>query len=199
MLDGRSGRDDRPVLLALGSNLGPRLGNLRRGLAALLADGRVVLEKASSLYASDPVEAEGGEFLNAVVRLRTSLASLEVLSRTRFIEALAGRRGTGHDARPLDLDILYHGDVRCVGPILTLPHPRLRIRPFVRLPLWEVCGDLPDPETGGPIREWIEPFVPQDRQVLRRFGGPDWVLASVESGKEYDCPDHLETGEDASR
>lgn len=171
-----------PVLLALGSNLGPRLQNLRRGLQALVADGRVTLEAASSLYASDPVDAAGGEFLNAVVRLRTPLSPREVLARTRFIEVLLGRRGSGHDARPLDLDLLYHGDVRCQDPVLTLPHPRLRERPFVRLPLWEVCGDLPDPETGGRIRDWVDGLVARDRLALRQVLGPDWARPAEDPG-----------------
>jgi len=182
LLEERQGGEGCPVLLALGSNLGPRLRNLQGGLAALLSDGRVVLEAASSLYASDPVDAEGGEFFNAVVRLRTSLSPKDVLDRTRAIEVRLGRRGSGHDARPLDLDLLYYGELRCRTARLELPHPRLRERPFVRLPLLEVCGDLGDPVTGGAIRDWIAPHVPGDRGVLRRLQGPDWALPCLGSG-----------------
>lgn len=172
----------RTVLLGLGSNVEPRKAYLQAGIQALTRDHDIVLEAVSALYRSDPVDAKGGEFLNAVARLRTRLSPGEVLNRAKAVERALGRTGSAHDARPLDLDLLYFGEVRCRGERLSLPHPRLRKRPFVRLPLLEVCDDLRDPETGRTIREEMAVYAEGDRRLVNWVQGPEWVLDAPGKG-----------------
>jgi len=165
------------MLLGLGANVGDRAGNLRDGLRALVVDGAIRIEAVSGLWASAPVDAAGGEFLNAAVRVRTALDPSAVLGRIKAIEAAMGRTGSRGDARPLDVDILYCGPMVRHDDRLRIPHPRRMERAFVLAPLAEVCGEASDPEAMRPVadiaRERLETMAPS----ARRVAGPEWVDA----------------------
>ena len=97
----------------------------------------------SSLYRSAPFEAQGPDFINAVVELRTGLAPLALLAELQRLEAEAGRERPYRNApRTLDLDLLRHGDTTMQTAVLTLPHPRIDQRAFVLLPLAEIAPAL---------------------------------------------------------
>ena len=126
--------------IALGSNLGNRLGNLARALAFLGAHPGIRLKKISSLYWTEPVgAAPGPKFLNGVVKISTSLDPQALLRCLHGIEARLGRTRQGRNLpRTVDLDILEHGEARIRKPGLIIPHPRMRERKFVLQPLAEV-------------------------------------------------------------
>lgn len=74
----------------------------------------------------------GGEYLNAVAEIETGLSPAGLLVECKRIEARRGRRPDGHwRPRVLDLDILRYGAARLSTKILRIPHPGVRIRPFV--------------------------------------------------------------------
>ncbi len=133
----------KTVYLALGSNLGDRLHNLRFALEKLEQSG-VVIEAKSKIYAAQSVEGGGeGDFFNAAIRARTSLSALQLREVCENIEAEAGRaapaRGQHRSgARCLDIDILLFGDETFATPELEIPHPRALRRNFVLLPLLDV-------------------------------------------------------------
>ncbi len=164
----------KPVFLELGSNQGDRLTHLRQGLRRLLGDGRLSLVAVSSLFESDPVACAGGPFLNAVVAVRTDVDPEELLREARAAERSAGRTGGRGEARPLDVDILFHGDVVLTGDDLAIPHPRLYDRPFVVAPLLEVCGDARDPRTGRRIRDEAGSAGALREGDPTRVAGPEW-------------------------
>jgi 2-amino-4-hydroxy-6-hydroxymethyldihydropteridine diphosphokinase len=96
----------------------------------------------SSLYRSAPVDAQGPDFINAVVELETELDPTALLAELQRIESGAGRERPYRNApRTLDLDLLRHGDVVMNTAVLTLPHPRMGERAFVLLPLAEIAPD----------------------------------------------------------
>jgi 2-amino-4-hydroxy-6-hydroxymethyldihydropteridine diphosphokinase len=131
------------AFVGLGSNLGDRRARLASAFAALSLLPGTQLVARSSLYESAPVDAGGGDYLNAVARLRTSLAPLELLHALQAIEAEAGRQRPYPNApRSLDLDLLLYGDRAIESDELTLPHPRLQERAFVVAPLLEIAPDL---------------------------------------------------------
>ena len=131
------------AFVGLGSNLGDRRARLAFAFAALSALPGTQFLARSSLYESAPVDAGGGDYLNAVARLRTTLAPLELLHALQAIEAGAGRQRPYPNApRSLDLDLLLYGDVALAGDELVLPHPRLHERAFVVVPLLEIAPDL---------------------------------------------------------
>ncbi|HET9059933.1 MAG TPA: 2-amino-4-hydroxy-6-hydroxymethyldihydropteridine diphosphokinase [Acidimicrobiales bacterium] len=130
----------RRAFVALGSNLGDRLGYLRAGAAALPD-----VVAASSVYETEPVGGPAGQgpYLNAVVELRTLASPEELLSAAHVAEASAGReRGERWGPRTLDVDLLLVGDLRISSAVLEVPHPRMWERGFVLVPLGELAPEL---------------------------------------------------------
>ncbi len=111
---------------------------------------RTRLVAASSLYRSQPIDAGGDDYLNAVVRLDTGLDAEALLAELQTIEQRHGRERSYRNApRTLDLDLLLFGSLVLETPTLTLPHPRLHLRAFVLLPLLEVAPDVRIPGCAG--------------------------------------------------
>ncbi|WP_018715187.1 2-amino-4-hydroxy-6-hydroxymethyldihydropteridine diphosphokinase [Brachymonas chironomi] len=133
--------------VALGGNLGDARQSVQQALQALDALPQTRLEAASSLYRTAPVDASGPDFINAVARLRTSLAPLALLQALQGLEQQAGRERPYRNApRTLDLDVLLYSGVRQQTPELELPHPRMLQRAFVLVPLAEIDAELVPPE-----------------------------------------------------
>lgn len=132
------------VYLALGSNLGDRLANLRAAVAALEERGIAVTAR-SSVWETPPVPAGQPPYLNAVVATETDLDPQSLLRELKAIEGALGRRPGPHwGPRPIDLDILFFGDERIETDALTVPHPRIAERAFVLAPLSDIVrGPLP--------------------------------------------------------
>lgn len=132
------------VVLALGSNLGDRAANLRAAVAQLEARG-VDVQRRSSVWETPPVPADQPAFLNAAVAGETVLSARELLTVAKAIERELGRRpGRRWGPRPIDIDILFHGDGATTEVDLDVPHPRIAERAFVLVPLTEVTdGPLP--------------------------------------------------------
>ena len=145
-----------PVLLGLGANLGDAATQLAAAVELIAELDDVELVEVSSLYATppwppvdDPRHVPQDDYLNLVLRLRTTRSPESLLAATLELEALLGRdraREQRWGPRPIDIDLLVHGDeLRSTQP-LTVPHPRLTERAFVLVPMLEVWpgGTLPD-------------------------------------------------------
>ncbi|MFP5406268.1 MAG: 2-amino-4-hydroxy-6-hydroxymethyldihydropteridine diphosphokinase [Gammaproteobacteria bacterium] len=118
-------------------------------LAALAALPGTQVAAVSSLYRSAPIDAQGPDYLNAVVALDTLLDARPLLEALLAIEAAAGRERPYRNApRVLDLDLLLYGDARIDSRTLTVPHPRMTARAFVLAPLAEVAPALQVPGVG---------------------------------------------------
>lgn len=136
------------VVIGLGSNLGDRRRNLEQAVERLTRVG--LIEAISGLYESESVGAAGPKYLNAAVRLCTSLEDPHDLhGRLAEIETSLGReRRERWGPRTLDLDLLWIRGCALETPRLTVPHPRLIGRSFALVPLVEVAPDAQDPNTG---------------------------------------------------
>lgn len=133
--------------IALGSNLGERLQNLRAArdrINLLAGPGESLL--MSSIYETDPVGCEPGaqKFMNAVVELDFKRTADELLRELQNIEAALGRPvdHARNISRTIDLDLLYFGNEVADTAELHLPHPRIGERRFVLAPLAEIRPDL---------------------------------------------------------
>ncbi|GAI98144.1 unnamed protein product, partial [marine sediment metagenome] len=109
------------VYLGLGSNLGDRQANLARALKLL--GERLHIELVSPLYETEPVGyAEQPLFLNAICHTQTELGPMQLLSLVKGIEASMGRVPSFPNApRPIDIDIIFYGDLVMETPELTIP------------------------------------------------------------------------------
>ena len=117
--------------------------------AALLAERVGDVLALSGFYETEPWGFQSeNTFLNAALRLETSLSPLELLKATQQIEAEMGRtqksNGTYHD-RIIDIDILLYDDLILQTPELTLPHPLMQDRRFVMEPLLEIAPSVVHP------------------------------------------------------
>jgi len=141
--------------LGLGSNLGDRKQNLAQALE--LMSQRVVMERLSSIYETEPVGYQQQPlFLNAVCCIFTELSPEQLLGLAKEIEAKLGRIPSFTNApRPIDIDILFYDDTVIKSHDLTVPHPRLAERGFVIVPLAEIAPELVHPESGKTVRELL--------------------------------------------
>lgn len=136
------------VYLSLGSNLGDRHALLRRGMTGLEEAG-IRLVRQSGVYETEPMDVSDQPwFLNLVIEARTTLEPHDLLRICKRIETDCGRvPSTWHGPRHLDIDVLLYGEQKVDTDQLTVPHPSMRQRRFVLVPLVEIAPDLEDPIT----------------------------------------------------
>lgn len=130
------------ALIALGGNLGECRQTFVTARKGLDRDG-VSVTASSPLYRTEPVGGPLGQpdYLNAVLKVETTLSALQLLERCFELEQSAGRQRLEHwGARTLDLDLLIYDQLVCATPRLVLPHPLLHQRRFVLAPL---CALVP--------------------------------------------------------
>ncbi len=153
--------------LGLGSNEGDPLRQIESALSELPERG-VPRIRASSLYRTEPIGGPPQDwYVNAVAEVGFDGDPMELLSVCRSIESLHGRMRPGRNApRTLDLDILLFGALVLASPELTIPHPRLRERRFVLVPMVEIAPEVEDPISGLTMRELLS-RCPDESAVLK--------------------------------
>ena len=145
--------------IALGSNLGDRMANLRGARDAVvdLAVNKLVL--ASRIYETEAVNCEpgAGKFLNAVLEIEYDGDPSELLEKLIGIEESLGRKRdhAQNVSRRIDIDILYADGLVINNERLQLPHPRLHERKFVLQPLADVRPDLILPGQNQSVRDLL--------------------------------------------
>ena len=134
-----------PIYLALGSNLGDRMGNLASAVERL--SQKVNIKKVSSVYETEPVYyKEQPLYFNAVCLAVTELEPSDLLRFVKGIESDLGRQPSFRNApRLIDIDILFYGDRVVQTAELTIPHPGIAERAFVLVPLAEIAPKLVHP------------------------------------------------------
>ncbi len=130
--------------VALGSNMDDPQRQVLEAMDALAQLPGTQLLQRSWLYRTPPWGVlEQPSFVNAAVQLDTTLTAHALLDALLVIEQHAGRvRGVLNGPRTLDLDLLQVAGVQCHDGRLTLPHPRMRERAFVLLPLNDIAPSL---------------------------------------------------------
>ena len=152
-------RPIRRAVLALGSNLGERMGSLQGAVNALADTPDVWITAVSPVYETEPVDCppDAKTFLNAVVLIDTTLAASRLMDRALAIEdAFERERSDVKNApRTLDVDLIVVGDRRSDDESLRLPHPRAGERAFVMRPWLDVDPEAELPGSG-PVADLLE-------------------------------------------
>jgi 2-amino-4-hydroxy-6-hydroxymethyldihydropteridine diphosphokinase len=161
--------------IALGSNLGDRLAHLRQARAEVLALGGIAGPiRCSRVYETEPVGTDpgAGVFLNAVMEVEFTGHPIALLDALQTVEARLGRpsKRPRNAPRPIDLDILYAGNLVLNNEEIVIPHPRLHLRRFVLQPLAEIRPDLVLPGREQTIAE-----------LLRQLDDPASVILAAEN------------------
>ena len=146
--------------IALGSNLGDRMANLRAARKEIvdLANVKPPI-RSSPIYETEPVDCEpdAGKFLNAVLEIDYDGAPSALLEQLVRVEESLGRRRdhARNVSRKIDIDLLYADDLSVENERLQLPHPRLHQRKFVLRPLADIRPDLTLPNQTKTVRELL--------------------------------------------
>lgn len=131
------------VFVGIGSNLGDRLGQLKRAAALLEAAG-CKLVRSSSVYATAAWgNQDQPDFLNAVLQVDWKAGPSELLQLAMQVETEMGRERMEHwGPRSIDIDILAMGEREVKSQRLSLPHPFIPQRAFVLKPWAEIAPDF---------------------------------------------------------
>jgi 2-amino-4-hydroxy-6-hydroxymethyldihydropteridine diphosphokinase len=154
------------VFVAVGSNVDPE-ESVMRGLRLL--DAEVGVRSVSTFYRTPALDRpRDPSFVNGVVEVGDTLGPLQLKTSLQRIEGTLGRRhgGDRYAPRTLDLDLLLHGDQVLSSDGLRLPHPDIRERAFVAIPLLELAPDLVLPDSGIALRSIVESLPPYPMEPI---------------------------------
>ncbi len=143
-----------PCAIALGGNLGDPLATLTAAIQVLSETPGITVTARSSWYLTAAVGPPQPDYINGCVLIETAIEPHDLLTMLLDIENQFGRvREVRWGARTLDLDLLFYGDRIIETPRLEVPHPRLRERGFVLVPLREIAAGWIDPVTNFSIEK----------------------------------------------
>jgi 2-amino-4-hydroxy-6-hydroxymethyldihydropteridine diphosphokinase len=143
--------------IALGSNLGDSRAILEQALHILDQTARISVKSHSSWYQTEPIGPPQPDYINGCTILEVQLTPEEILTILLNIEQQFGRiRRERWGARTLDLDILFFDDLILETSALQIPHPRMRERAFVLVPLAEIAPNWIDPVSEKTINQLLE-------------------------------------------
>ncbi len=132
--------------IGVGSNIGDREKNILTALGFLASQRGIELLRSSSLRETKAVGPRQRDFVNGVVKLRTLLTASRLLGVLKETERLMGRKRTRRwGPRNIDLDVLTYGHRVISTTNLSVPHPRMHLRPFVLEPLSEIAPKMVHP------------------------------------------------------
>lgn len=159
--------------LAIGGNIGDVEAGIIAALNELSQPPIMEVEACSSIYRTEPVGGPPGQsdYMNAAVRVRTELTPRQLLANCLKIEQDMGRiRHARWAPRTIDIDILLYGGDRITEPNLTIPHPRMRERLFVLMPLSEVApAMLALPPDDKPLRDALDEALLEQQTTAEEY------------------------------
>lgn len=157
--------------VALGANLGDRLGTLREAVRRIDATRGLAVLRASSVWETAAVGPPQPDYLNAVIEIDACKTPRAHLGRLHQVERELGRVRDPEarwGPRTIDLDLLWQGGLRLHGAVLELPHPRIAERSFVLAPLAELAPSLLVGARS--IDAWLASRPEAERASVRRIG-----------------------------
>ena len=156
----------KSIYLAIGSNLGNRFENIENAKFKLYQNNVKILKSSSYYETPSWPDPKKPKFLNVVLNVKTNLMPLKLLSICKEIEIDLGRKKMKKNSpRECDIDLIDYLNKKISGKI-TLPHPRMHLRNFVLLPLFEIN------------KNWIHPVSKQHIKYLI-FSLPNRDIRSI--------------------
>ena len=125
--------------------MGNRKENLNRAIKKINSINNTKVDSVSNYYETEPFETpdKQNKYINCCVKISTNLKPEILLEKCLQIEKLMGRtRPYRFAPRIIDIDLLLYENETINTPKLTLPHPRMKNRAFVLIPMSEICDDL---------------------------------------------------------
>ena len=132
-------------ILGIGSNIGNKIQNIESAINAISNIPKTEIVKISKFYESEPFEVPDPQenYVNCCLRICTYLEPHVILGACLGIEACMGReRKFRFCSRIIDIDVLLYDDIILSDDSLILPHPGIKKRSFVLLPLRDLCPSM---------------------------------------------------------
>ncbi len=146
------------VYMSLGSNIGDRENNLRKAVKMIGSRKDIDVLKVSSIYETEPMYFKDQDyFYNIVLKARVDkkISPFELLEFLKRIESDFGRKKDRKNGpRIIDIDLLYYGNASLNSDFMTIPHPGIKERKFVLIPLNEISPGFKI--NGSSIKNFIE-------------------------------------------
>jgi 2-amino-4-hydroxy-6-hydroxymethyldihydropteridine diphosphokinase len=146
-----------PAYIGIGSNIGNRIGYLKKALALLKEYRDIKVTKISHVYETEPVGVvKQRKFYNAVVKISTKYSPEELLSVCKQIEKkLKRKKSVKWGPRNIDADIILYSGRVVRTKRLTIPHKEMHKRLFVLAPLMDIAGNIRHPVLHKSIKKII--------------------------------------------
>ncbi len=142
--------------LSLGSNIDHPIKQIKSAITEISTHPDITLLAQSSLYQTPPVGPKQPDFINAALKIETTLSAMALLQAMQAIEQQHHRQRTIHwGPRTLDIDLLIFDHQSINQENLTIPHPFLAERAFVLVPLLEIEPQLTTPQHG-PLQQSLQ-------------------------------------------
>jgi 2-amino-4-hydroxy-6-hydroxymethyldihydropteridine diphosphokinase len=157
------------AFVSVGSNLGDKLGNCLKGIAALADSGYTEVVGVSRFFRTSPVDyTQQDWFVNAAVKIKTVLDPKALLDELVSIQRRTGRKAGAirFGPRVLDLDILLYDALVMHTPQLEIPHPRMHKRAFVLRPICDIEPAVVHPVLGKSAADLLENLDDEAQQVI---------------------------------
>jgi 2-amino-4-hydroxy-6-hydroxymethyldihydropteridine diphosphokinase len=154
------------VYIGTGSNLGNSIALCSAVTKRLNSIRGITVDATSDFYYTEPFGmTDQPWFVNAAIKLKTTLSPQKLLKECLNLERWAGRKPTCRwGPRALDMDILLWEHRIIVSEALTIPHPGLHLRRFALMPLCDIAPDIIHPLCGISVRSLLEK-VPDNLKV----------------------------------
>ncbi|MDX1959273.1 MAG: 2-amino-4-hydroxy-6-hydroxymethyldihydropteridine diphosphokinase [Leptospiraceae bacterium] len=122
------------AFIALGSNLGDKEKNLNQAIKEISNILNIEILKHSRVLNTKALEfTDQPDFLNQIIKISTNLEPIQLLKKLQEVELKLGRtKRFPKGPREIDLDILTFSNITIQSEILTIPHPAIRTRPFIK-------------------------------------------------------------------
>ncbi len=176
------------AVIALGSNLGDRLGHLTQAVQLLNQIPNTQVLRVSPWCETSPVGGPVGQpqFLNGAALLQTQLQPNQLLEAMLAIEQAQGRIRSAPDGpRTLDLDLLFFNDQIINTPGLQIPHPRLQDRRFVLFPVAQIVPGWHHPtlhQTMSQLLTKLDGLSVPGKMAARELAGQTAVVLGASKG-----------------
>lgn len=156
--------------ISIGSNMGEKMENCRKGLAALDEIDSIVIEDRSEFYMTEPMEyTDQPWFVNSAARISTTLDPFDLLKILKLLESKLGRIDSSlrYGPRVLDFDIVFYNDIVIETPGLIIPHPRMHHREFVLRPICDLAPDMIHPVLKKSSLQLLDEVAAENQKCIR--------------------------------
>ncbi len=161
--------DQNVAYLSIGSNKGDKKKNLEGAIGLLQAHDKIDVKDVSQFYQTQPQNFTDQDwFVNAAVKIVTSLEAEDLLSALKDLEQFLDKDGKPFRFGPriIDLDIIYYGNMIIKTERLELPHPRMHERCFVLIPMCDIGAHEIHPVLKESADELLKKIEKQESQEV---------------------------------